>query len=228
MRFLYKYVGEREKLIFEKFKTNKNLSLQDYFILFLKGTLSLVESLIRNISGPFGFKIRQLYYNSIFEKSGKNILIDSHVIIDHPQNIELGSNIWIGNFCVISPILGKIKIGNNVHINTACHLGGRSNIILEDNVNISSGVKIFSGSGNLASRDKKVWNPMMPEDLSLINFGTVHIKENATIFANCTIAPKTEMGKGSILISNSLLTKNTEAFEIFCGSPAKRIGKRFN
>ena len=109
MRFLYKYVGEREKLIFEKFKNNKNLSLQDYFILFLKGTLSLVESLIRNISGPFGFKIRQLYYNLIFEKSGKNILIDSHVIIDHPQNVELGSNIWIGNFCVISPILGKIS-----------------------------------------------------------------------------------------------------------------------
>ena len=227
MRFIYKYIGEREKLIFEKFKSYKSLTLYDYFILFLKGTLSLIESIIRNISGPFGFKIRQIYYNSIFAKSGKNILIDSNVIIDHPQNIELGSNIWIGSFSVISPILGKIKIGNNVHINTACHLGGRSEIVLEENVNISSGVRIFSGSANLATRDKKIWNPMMLEDLSLLNFGIVHIKENATIFANCTISPKTKMGEGSVLLPNSFLNKNTDAFEIFCGSPAKKIGKRF-
>jgi len=228
MRFIYKYIGEKEKLIFDKFKENQNLNLYDYFILFLKGILSFIESIIRHISGPFGFKIRQIYYKSIFIKSGNNILIDSNVIIDHPQNIELGSNIWIGSFSVIAPVLGNIKAGDNIHINTGCHLGGRSNIILEDNVNISSGTKIFSGSANMPKKDKKIWNPMMREDLSLINYGTVHLEDNATIFANCTIAPNTRMGKGSILISNSFLNKNTKAFEIFCGVPAKKIGNRYS
>jgi hypothetical protein len=44
--------------------------------LFLKGFFSLIESLIRNISGPFGFIIRRYYYKFVFNNCGKDVLID--------------------------------------------------------------------------------------------------------------------------------------------------------
>ena len=72
MRIIYTYVAQKEKKIFEKLKSNLRLNLNDYFVIFIKSLVSIIESLIRNISGPIGFKLRGLYYRSIFKKSGKN------------------------------------------------------------------------------------------------------------------------------------------------------------
>jgi acetyltransferase-like isoleucine patch superfamily enzyme len=121
-----------------------------------------------------------------------------------------------------------MKIGDNVHINTHTHIAGRGKIILEDNVNISSGAKIFSGAVIIPDRKKLVWNPMMKEDLSLSNIGTVIMKNNSTVFANCTVAPGVTLGVGSVLLSNSFLNKNIKDYEIFCGVPAAKIGIRTN
>jgi len=228
MRKIYLFLSSKEKKIFDKFKLKKKFNISDYFILIIRSFFSLIESFLRLISGPIGFKLRQIYYCSIFIKSGTNILIDTGVIIDSPQNIEVGSNIWISSYCTIAPNLGYMKIGDNVHINTHTHIAGRGKIILEDNVNISSGAKIFSGAVIIPDRKKLVWNPMMKEDLSLSNIGTVIIKNNSTVFANCTVAPGVTLGVGSVLLSNSFLNKNIKDYEIFCGVPAAKIGIRTN
>ena len=228
MRAIYLFISKREKNIFEKYKNNKSLSLFDYLLLFFKGMIAIIESLMRQISGPIGFKLRELYYRSVFIKSGKNILIDTGVIIDSPQNIKIGSNVWISSYCTIAPNLGHLEIGNNIHINSHSHIAGRGEIIFEDNVNISSGAKIFSGAVIIPTRNKLVWNPMMPEDLSLSNIGSIILRNNSTVFANCTVAPGVELGKGSVLMSNSFLNKNMGEYEIFCGVPAKKIGIRMS
>jgi len=228
MRRIYLFLSNREKKIFDKYKSKKRFNIFDYLTLLIRGFFSLIESLLRIISGPIGLRLREVYYTSLFIKSGKNILIDTGVIIDSPQNIEIGSNVWISSYCTIAPNLGHLKIGSNIHINSHTHIAGRGKIVLEDNVNISAGAKIFSGAVIIPSRDKLVWNPMMKEDLSLSNIGPIVMKNNSTVFANCTVAPGVTLGEGSVLLSNSFLNKNIKDYEIFCGVPAIKIGKRTN
>ena len=69
---------------------------------------------------------------------------------------------------------------------------------------------------------------MMPEDLSLSNIGSIILRNNSTVFANCTVVPGVELGKGSVLMSNSFLNKNMGEYEIFVGVPAKKIGIRMS
>jgi len=58
------------------------------------------------------------------KKYGKNVLIGRHVVMYHPESLELGDNVRIDDFTVIS---GKVVLGSNIHISHSCGLygGGR-------------------------------------------------------------------------------------------------------
>ncbi len=55
----------------------------------------LIRTVITNISGNVGRKIRYLYYSKRFKKCGKNVLIDEGVIIQNPEWISIGNDVWI-------------------------------------------------------------------------------------------------------------------------------------
>ena len=59
-----------------------------------------------------------------FKSVGKNVLISDKSTIYNAKNIEIGDNVRIDDFCVISAGEGGIKIGNNVHIAVFCSLIG--------------------------------------------------------------------------------------------------------
>jgi galactoside O-acetyltransferase len=59
-----------------------------------------------------------------FKSIGDNVLISNRCSIYNPKNIELGNNVRIDDFCVISAGNGGIKLGNNVHIAIFCSLMG--------------------------------------------------------------------------------------------------------
>ena len=75
MNIIYKFLAEKEKEAFYLFRANKKITFNLYILFFLKN-FSLIESLIRNISGPFGYIIRRYYYKLIFKSMGSDVLID--------------------------------------------------------------------------------------------------------------------------------------------------------
>ena len=79
-----------------------------------------------------------------FKFLGKNVLISNKASIYNHEQIEIGNNSRIDDFCVIS---GKIKIGRNVHITPQCLVaGGEKGIIFEDFTTIAYNAKIFTQS----------------------------------------------------------------------------------
>ena len=79
-----------------------------------------------------------------FLRLGKNVKISDRASIYNCNQICIGDNSRIDDFCVIS---GKIKIGKNVHITPMCLIaGGEKGIVFEDFVTIAYGVKVFSQS----------------------------------------------------------------------------------
>ncbi|MGQ9571366.1 MAG: hypothetical protein ACUVUQ_11130, partial [Thermodesulfovibrionales bacterium] len=61
----------------------------------------IIISLITHISGPTGRKIRYWYWKKRFKKCGKNVFIDEGVIIQNPEWISVGDNVWIDRYCVL-------------------------------------------------------------------------------------------------------------------------------
>jgi len=67
-----------------------------------KVIFSLIESVLRQISGGLGQRLRYLYYSRRLKSCGVNVKIDEGVIIQNPESIEIGSNVWILPYSILT------------------------------------------------------------------------------------------------------------------------------
>lgn len=74
-----------------------------------------------------------------FKSLGKNVSISRKASLYHTEEMEIGNNVRIEDFCVLN---GNITIGNNVMICVFCLLDGNCGIVIEDNVTIAARVSI--------------------------------------------------------------------------------------
>ena len=73
-----------------------------------------------------------------FKSIGENVLLSRKASIYGPENIEIGNNVRIDDFCILS---GKIKLGSYIHIAAYSALfGGEEGITMEDFTGLSSKV----------------------------------------------------------------------------------------
>ena len=56
---IYKFLSKIEVRSYEYFKSNKSIPLYFYPFFLIKGFFNLIESILRNLSGPFGLLIRR-------------------------------------------------------------------------------------------------------------------------------------------------------------------------
>ena len=121
----------------------ENLYLSTFIPFFYKGIFNIIESILRNLSGPFGLLIRRFYYSFVFESMGKDVLIDIGVVFSAPQNINCGNRVWFDTYCMINTPIEKIQIGNQVHIGPYAYLGGKKKIDLKNFTAVTAGSKCF-------------------------------------------------------------------------------------
>lgn len=170
-------------------------------------------------------------YSELIEsniKFGDNVFISNDVIINNPQNIEIGNNVRIDCHCIL--IAGKntkIVIGNNVHIAAGCYFYGNSgNIIIEDNVTTSANVVIYTASDDYT--DGYMTNPMVDLSLKKLTIGDVILRKHVIVGSKSTILPNVTLEYATSVGANSLVKKSTDTFDLIAGTPAKFIKKRKN
>ncbi len=82
-----------------------------------------------------------------FKRLGKNVKISDKTSIYDPELIEIGDNVRIDDFCVIS---GKVTFGRNVHITVFCNLaGGTEGLVMEDFSTLAYGCHVFTQSSDI-------------------------------------------------------------------------------
>ncbi len=226
IRKLYIIFAEAETEAYKYFKDNKKFPIKIYFILIIKSFFSIIESIIRNISGPFGFFIRRHYYKLVFKVMGRDVLIDVGVVFNGPQNISCGDKVWFDCYSVFSVQISSLIIGDQVHIGTHTFIGGRETIQLDDTCAISSGSRIFSGSVTIPNKNDMILNPVTESKDDLMNYGKVWLKKNSVVLSNCVVSPGITMEEGSMLLSNSFLNKSTSKHSVYIGVPAKFLADR--
>ena len=114
----------------------------------------------------------------------------------------------------------EIKIGNNVNIQTDCHISAINSVIIEDNVLIASFVYI----SDHAHGDNQYFDLNIPPiDRPLFSKGSIYIGKNVWIGEKVTVLPGVHIGEGSIIGANSVVTHDIPPYSIAVGIPAKVI-----
>jgi len=136
---------------------------------------------------------------------GKNLLntrIGSTTFIDHPKNLFLANNIYIGHHNYIE----------------ASH-----NITIEEGVQITNFVSITTHSSHQSIRLYGKSYTQISKKLGYVT-GSIHIGAYTFVGPYSLIMPETKIGKGSIVCAYSYVKGAFPDYAIIAGNPAQVIG----
>jgi len=157
-----------------------------------------------------------------FKHIGKNVKVSDKASIYNCEQIKIGDNSRIDDFCVVS---GKIKIGRNVHITPNCLVaGGERGITFEDFTTIAYGVQVFTQSDDYSGQT--MTNSTIPKEYKNEFMQEVILKRYSIVGTGSVIMPGVILDEGTSVGAMSLVLKSTEPWGIYVGNPAKRLKDR--
>lgn len=153
---------------------------------------------------------------------GRNVLISRKTSIYGAENIKVGNNVRIDDFCILS---GNIVIGDFVHIAAYTALyGGDKGIIIDDYAGLSSRISVYSQNDDYSG--ETMTNPMIPNEYRNVTSEKVIISKHAIIGSGCIILPGVTLKEGSAFAALSLINRDANQWSVNAGIPFKEIKKR--
>lgn len=159
-----------------------------------------------------------------FLSIGTEVRLSRKASVYGAGRIALGDHVRIDDFCVLSAGAGGMAIGNHIHVAVYSSIIGAGRVQLEDFSNISSRVSIYSSSDDYSG--EAMTNPTVPAEWTRVHSAPVRIGRHAIIGAGSVVLPGVCLGEGAAIGSLSLVKEDCEAFGIYAGSPARRVGTR--
>lgn len=157
-----------------------------------------------------------------FKKLGVNVKISDKASIYNHDQIEVGDNSRIDDFCVVS---GKIKIGRNVHFAVFCNVaGGELGIEFSDFSGLAYGCHVFTQSDDYTGLS--LTNPTIPDQYKKERKEKVKIGRHVIVGTMSIIFPGVEIADGCSVGAMTLVNRSTEPWGIYVGNPARRVKNR--
>ena len=155
-----------------------------------------------------------------FKKIGDSVIFEENVRVFHPENIEVGNNVYIGHNTILKGYYkSKMIIGDHTWIGQSCFLHSAGGITIGKAVGIGPGVKILTS----VHKEEELSKPILFNDLE---FGEVIIGDGCDIGISSIILPGVKIGEGSIVGAGSVVTKAVRAYSVVVGNPARILRKR--
>ena len=157
---------------------------------------------------------------SDFKKIGENVILENDVLVFHPENIEIGDNVYIGHNTIFKGYhKNEMIIGNHTWVGQGCFLHSAGGIKIGKAVGIGPMVKIITST----HKEQELSKPILFCDLE---FKEVVIENGCDIGICSILLPGVEIGEGSIVGAGSVVTKDVLPYTIVAGIPAKVLRKR--
>lgn len=147
---------------------------------------------------PFFVSCRSFLWRMALNKCGKDLMVFEGVVLRKPENIE---------------------IGNNVSLNEFCYLHGRGGIIIGNNVRIAPYVGIFSFNHKFSDKTK----PIIQQGFES---KPIVVGDDCWLGADTKILAGVKIGKGSVIGAGSIVVKDIPENSVAVGNPAEVIKKR--
>jgi acetyltransferase-like isoleucine patch superfamily enzyme len=155
-----------------------------------------------------------------FKSVGNNVVLESGVLVFHPENIILGRNVYIGHNSILKGYhKNELIIDDNSWIGQGCFFHSAGGIRIGRAVGVGPMVKIitsFHETNDLAL-------PILYHNLVCKE---VRLGDGCDIGIGAIIMPGVEIGEGTIIGAGALVTKSIPSYCIAAGVPAKIIKRR--
>jgi len=163
------------------------------------------------------------YNYSLLKSCGEDVFISSNVEIRRPQLVSLRNHIAVdsGFYCTTN-----FQAGDYIHIGPyVTVIGGAKAFLQMDGFNtIGAGSRILCASDEFLGAGLVGMSPPMYRDN--IIYAPVIFKIFASTGTNVVVHPGVTLAEGSVVGSCSLVTKNTEPWTIYHGTPARPVKAR--
>jgi galactoside O-acetyltransferase len=159
-----------------------------------------------------------------FKRLGSDVQLSDKASVYGATRIEIGDNARIDDFCVLSAGEGGISIGKHVHVAVYTSLIGAGRIEIGDFANLSSRVSVYSSNDDYSG--ECMTNPTVPAEYTNVAKLPVTIGSHVIVGSGSVILPGVTLHSGAAVGALSLVRSDCDAFGIYAGVPAKRIGDR--
>lgn len=178
------------------------------------------------------FPIQEVKIPATIIGKERSVSLDPSAILSTSKNgrIIFEGNNYIGRQVEIGTE-GTVQIGFGTTIQDRCILLGDVDLgkycTFAPNVYISSGRHYYDHKPNFYVRDQ---DEMVHSDVELSKQHSkkVVIEDDVWIGINCVIMSGVKIGRGAVIGSNSVVTKDVLPFSVMAGLPAREIKKRLD
>lgn len=172
---------------------------------------------------PFVSHGTGVFEPSHLKQLGSDVVIEAGVLIFHPENISLGSGVYVGHHTMLKAYhTNEMIIGDGTWIGQMCFFHSAGGLMIGKHVGIGPGVKILTSSHEL-ERDLPLEIPILHRP---IEFAPVIIEDDADIGVGCILLPGVRVGRGAQVGAGSVVTKDIPDFTVAYGNPAKVMRER--
>jgi galactoside O-acetyltransferase len=157
-----------------------------------------------------------------FARLGRNVKISEKAAIYDAERIEIGDNCRVDDFSTLS---GHVVMGRNVMVSALCHVaGGIPGVFLSDFSTLAYGVKIMGQSDDYSGAT--MTGPTVPAPYKRETKQSSRLGRHVIVGTNSVILPGVDVAEGCSVGAMSLVTRSTDPWGIYAGSPARRIKDR--
>lgn len=154
-----------------------------------------------------------------FKRIGTDVVISKSAEFTRPELVEIGSHVGIDSFFYSTTAM---EIGDYTHISphVACIGGKNANIKIGNFCFVSVGARLVGASEEFFGEG--LIGPLIPKQYKdNIICKPIIIEDHAGVCANVTVLPGVTIAEGCVIAAGSVVTKSTEPWSIYKGSPAK-------
>ena len=150
-----------------------------------------------------------------FASTGANLVLEQGVLVFHPENIQIGSNVYVGHQTILKGYYtNQLIIQNDVWIGQQCFLHSAGGLVIEDGVGIGPGVKVITSYHNDPGRGR----PIMAGALVL---APVTVGRFSDVGTGSVILPGVTLGEGTQVGAGAVVAADTPAYSVVAGVPAR-------
>ncbi len=158
--------------------------------------------------------MRRCCLRALLRYCGAGISVGAYVSVRHPETIEIGDGVFIGDQAIIQGRKGgNCRIGYKAWIGPQSFLDARD-LEIGDFVGWGPGAKVLGATHSGLPTDM----PIIQTDLKVL---PVRVEAWADIGVNAILLPGVTIGRGSIVGAGAVVTRNVPPFAKVAGVPAR-------
>jgi acetyltransferase-like isoleucine patch superfamily enzyme len=164
------------------------------------------------------------YDKTLLRAHGDDVFISGNVEIRRPHLVSMGSHIAIDSGFYLTT---QAELGDFIHIGPSVLVigGEKARLKMGHFTNLALGTRVVCGSDTYGSAGL-ITAPGIPSEMTEVRHTTVTLQDFVNVGGDAFIFPGVTLGEGSVIAARSLVTKDTDPWTIYMGSPARPAGQR--